>query len=300
MELYKKYRPQNFSEMIGNEAVIASLQSMIETKKLPHTLLFSGQSGTGKTTLARIIAHELGCTDSDVSEMNMSSQELRGIGGVQEITNTLGYKSLSGRPRVIILDECDQMTNDAQKLLKKPLEDTYEHIYFCLCTTRPEKLVRDIITRATQIELELVPVRTLARYLRKIAEQENEQLDTSFAQKIAEKSEGSTRKAMVFLDQVLKVDADKREKLLNSITAEENTEAIDLCRALLKKESWQSIATILKSLKSDAESTRYVVLAYMNSVLLSQGNNRACEVIIRFSTPFYTPAELTCACFELA
>lgn len=299
MELYKKYRPQSFGEMIGNDAVISSLQSMIETKKLPHTLLFSGQSGTGKTTLARIVAKELGCAESDVMEMNMSSQELRGIGGVQSIINMLGYKSLSGSPRVIILDECDNITSDAQKLLKKPLEDTYEHIYFCLCTTRPEKLVRDIITRATQLELELVNSRTLGRYLRNIADKEGQQLDTSLAQKIADKAEGSTRKAMVFLDQVLKVEEGKREKLLSSITAEENTEAIDLCRALLKKEPWQKVASILKSLKSDAESTRYVVLAYMNSVLLSQASSRACQIIIQFSSPFYTPAELTSACFEL-
>jgi len=300
MELYKKYRPKKFDEMIGNESVIASLKKMLADDKLPHTILFSGPSGNGKTTLARILANEIGCVDSDITELNMSHKDLRGIDGANEITSTLGYRSLSGNKRVLILDEVDQMTPDAQKLMKKPLEDSPEHVWFFLCTTRPEKLIRDIITRSTQIEVEPIDKRKMAGYLRTIAEKENQKIGSSISVRIADKSEGSVRKAMVFLEQVLQVSEEQQESLVNRLTADDDEQVIELCRNLMQRASWPVIAQILKGLKEEPESVRYAVLGYFNSVLLNSGNQRAAEIIIRFSEPFYNSgkAGLTCACFE--
>jgi DNA polymerase-3 subunit gamma/tau len=300
MELYKKYRPQSLDEMIGNEAVISSLKKMISANNLPHTILFSGSSGCGKTTLARILAKELGCKDNDVTELNMSHKELRGIDGANEITSSLGFKSLSGNNRVLILDEVDQMTSDAQKLMKKPLEDSPSHVWFFLCTTKPEKVIRDIITRSTQLEVEQIDKRKLASYIRQIAEKEEKQLSTSISLKLAEKAEGSVRKAMVFLEQVLEVDENQQDMLVNRLVTEVNAEVIELCRALMNRASWSVIAGILKGLKEEPESVRYAILGYFNSVLLNNGNPRAASIIISFSEPFYNTgkAGLTCACFE--
>lgn len=300
MELYKKYRPQTLDEMIGNEAVISSLKKMISANNLPHTILFSGASGCGKTTLARILAKELGCKDNDVTELNMSHKELRGIDGANEITSSLGFKSLSGNNRVLILDEVDQMTSDAQKLMKKPLEDSPSHVWFFLCTTKPEKVIRDIITRSTQLEVEQIDKRKLASYIRQIAEKEEKQLSTSISLKLAEKAEGSVRKAMVFLEQVLEVDENQQDMLVNRLITEVNAEVIELCRALMNRASWSVIAGILKGLKEEPESVRYAILGYFNSVLLNNGNPRAASIIISFSEPFYNTgkAGLTCACFE--
>jgi DNA polymerase-3 subunit gamma/tau len=300
MELYKKYRPQSLDEMIGNEAVISSLKKMISANNLPHTILFSGASGCVKTTLARILAKELGCKDNDVTELNMSHKELRGIDGANEITSSLGFKSLSGNNRVLILDEVDQMTSDAQKLMKKPLEDSPSHVWFFLCTTKPEKVIRDIITRSTQLEVEQIDKRKLASYIRQIAEKEEKQLSTSISLKLAEKAEGSVRKAMVFLEQVLEVDENQQDMLVNRLVTEVNAEVIELCRALMNRASWSVIAGILKGLKEEPESVRYAILGYFNSVLLNNGNPRAASIIINFSEPFYNTgkAGLTCACFE--
>jgi len=300
MELYKKYRPSKLNEILGNEAVITSLSQMLMNKKLPHTILFSGPSGCGKTTLARILASELGCKDQDITELNMSHKDLRGIDGANDITSTLGFRSLSGNVRVIILDEVDQMTPDAQKLMKKPLEDSPEHVWFFLCTTKPEKIIRDIITRSTQMEVEKIDRRKLAGYLRTIAEKEGKVLQTSVSLKIAEKAEGSVRKAMVFLEQILDVPENKQELLVNKLATEENEEVLNLCRALMNKQPWPIVSEILKNLKEEPESVRYAVLGYFNSVLLNSGNSRAAEIIIRFSEPFYNSgkAGLTCACFE--
>lgn len=300
MELYKKYRPKTFDEMIGNESTLASLKNMIAEDSLPHTILFSGPSGCGKTTLARILASELGCTDNDISELNMSHKELRGIEGANQIVSNIGYKSLTGNKRVMILDEVDQMTSDAQKLMKKVLEDTPSHVWFFLCTTKPEKLIRDIITRSTQVQVELINSRTLASYMRTLAEREGKQLGASVSRRIAEASEGSVRKAVVFLQQVLEVEEEQQEDLVNRITMEENAEVIELCRALMKKANWSTIGDMLKNLKEEPESVRYAVLGYFNTVLLNNGDARSAEIIMRFSEPFYNSgkAGLTLACFE--
>lgn len=300
MELYKKYRPIKFDEMIGNESTLASLKNMIAKDSLPHTILFSGPSGCGKTTLARICASELGCTDNDISELNMSHKELRGIEGANQMVSNIGYKSLTGNKRVMILDEVDQMTPDAQKLMKKVLEDTPSHVWFFLCTTKPEKLIRDIITRSTQIQVELINSRTLASYMRTLAEREGKQLGAGVSRRIAEASEGSVRKAVVFLQQVLEVEEEQQEDLVNRITMEENAEVIELCRALMKKANWSTIGDMLKNLKEEPESVRYAVLGYFNTVLLNNEDARSAEIIMRFSEPFYNSgkAGLTLACFE--
>lgn len=300
MELYKKYRPKTFDEMVGNESSLASLKNMIAKNSLPHTILFSGPSGCGKTTLARILANELGCADSDISELNMSHKELRGIEGANQMVSNIGYKSLTGNKRVMILDEVDQMTSDAQKLMKKVLEDTPSHVWFFLCTTKPEKLIRDIITRSTQVQVELINSRTLASYMRTLAEREGKQLGASVSRRIAEASEGSVRKAVVFLQQVLEVEEEQQEDLVNRITMEENAEVIELCRALMKKANWSTIAGMLKNLKEEPESVRYAVLGYFNSVLLNNGDARSAEIIMRFSEPFYNSgkAGLTLSCWE--
>ncbi len=300
MELYKKYRPKAFDEMVGNESTLVSLKNMIAKNSLPHTILFSGPSGCGKTTLARILANELGCTDNDISELNMSHKELRGIEGANQMVSNIGYKSLTGNRRVMILDEVDQMTSDAQKLMKKVLEDTPSHVWFFLCTTKPEKLIRDIITRSTQVQVELINSRTLASYMRTLAEREGKQLGASISRRIAEASEGSVRKAVVFLQQVLEVEEEQQEDLVNKITMEENAEVIELCRALMKKANWSTISDMLKNLKEEPESVRYAVLGYFNSVLLNNGDVRSAEIIMRFSEPFYNSgkAGLTLSCWE--
>lgn len=302
-ELYKKYRPKNFDELIGNEHTIDSLRNMLEQDRLPHTILFSGASGTGKTTIARILAQELGCTDSDIQELNMSHQDLRGIAGANEITSRMGFKSLSGNNRVFILDEVDNMTSDAQKLMKKPLEDTPSHVYFFLCTTRPEKLLRDIITRSTHMELEHIDRRTLGRYLKQIAEKENKELLNSVSLRISETAEGSVRKALVFLEQVLAIeDEESQLELIKKITLEDDVDAIELCRALMRNENWTKVSAILQKIKAEPEQVRQLILAYFNKVLLNNGNQRAAEVLITFQEPLYNwgRAGLTCLCYELS
>lgn len=297
MELYKKYRPSTFDEVLGNKSTVDLLRNMIKTE-VKHTILFSGPSGCGKTTLARILADEM---KSEVIEMNLSDKTLRGIEGANQLMSTLNSHPLYSDTKVIILDEVDQATKDWQKAMKKALEDTPEHIYFFLCTTMPEKLIKDIHTRSTQVQVELQDVRTLSSYLGTICDKEEANIDKSLLRKIADASQGSVRKAMVFLDQVLSVKEENREELIKNIAVQGNEEIIDLCRALLKKENWVVISKIISNLQEEPESIRRVILGYFSSVLLRNNNNyRACEVIELFSDNFFDngKAGLVSSCYQ--
>jgi len=139
VELYRKYRPTKFSQVLGQREAIATLANMGKRRAVPHCLLFTGPSGVGKTTLIRILREKLGCKEHDYVEINAA--EARGIDTIRDIQRRLTLSPLSGRCRVWAIDECHRLTTDAQSALLKILEDTPPTAYFMLATTEPNKLL---------------------------------------------------------------------------------------------------------------------------------------------------------------
>ena len=176
MSLYLKYRPKDLSQIKGNKSLVDSLNNMLSNKETcPHTFLLHGPTGCGKTTIARIIANELGCHERDFIEINTA--DLRGIDTSREIINRSQFAPIQGSIMVWLIDECHKLTNDAQNALLKLLEDTPKHIYIILCTTDPQKLLSTIKGRCIQFQVSPLNDIEMFQLLRRIVRDEKEELN---------------------------------------------------------------------------------------------------------------------------
>jgi DNA polymerase-3 subunit gamma/tau len=300
MSLYRKLRPDNFDDVLGNESEIESIKKFVDNKDRPHTYLFSGPSGCGKTTLARIFARSLGADDFSIHEINTAN--MRGIDTAREIEDQIKFAVIGSGVKVYIIDECHNITAVAQDALLKPLEDTPGHVYFFLCTTDPQKLKKAIHTRCTHVKVAPVDEDILYKYLRRICIKEEKKIDKKFLRMVAENSKGSPRQALVTLEKVLDLEDEEQIRSIVKAGEAEEKEIIDLCRVLLKSNEWKSVSTILKLMKgAEPEKVRYAVMGYMNSVLLNSGSEKAAVVIEEFSEPFYNSGfpGLTLACYNV-
>jgi len=301
--LYLKYRPTSLEDMVGNKQVISVLDRLLSGEggqPFPHSILFHGPTGCGKTTLARIVACRLGAKGGDVVEID--SADFRGIDTIRSIRSQCRYQPLEGACRVWILDEVHRATNDAQSALLKVLEDTPSHVYFILCTTDPQKLLPTILGRCAQFQVTPLNENEMRVLLRRVVKAEGESLDKALYNQIARDSLGRPRNALQILAQVVAAEPEQRLEVARR-SAELQSETIELCRALLNGSPWKKISNILKGLADeDPESVRRAVLGYCQSVLLSgQRNDRAAMVIEEFLEPFYQSgrAGLVYACYSI-
>lgn len=269
MELYRKYRPEVLEDMVGNSATIKSLQKELENGS--HVFLMTGPAGCGKTTLARIMAKQVGAGPLSIREIN--SAENRGIDTARELMEQMRFNPSDGDSLVWILDEMHMITTAGQNALLKALEDTPDHVYFFLCTTDPQKLIAPLKTRCSIITVEPLKDDEMLYLLKRTARKEGVKLSPEVYEKIIEIANGGSRKALKLLSKVIYLDSDEErfEVLKNSNDSEESPEAIEFCRALLGKNSFSKLAGMLKELlkTEEPERLRQCVMGYMNSVLLN-------------------------------
>lgn len=285
MGLYLKYRPNALTEIEGNREIVITLRGMFKKNDIPHSMLFHGPTGCGKTTLARIVAKELGCTENNLIEIDTA--QFRGIDTVRDLRKNIQYTPLGGGIRVYIIDEVHKMTGDAQNAFLKILEDTPNHIYFILCTTDPQSLLPTIKGRCSQFQVQLLSDEDMKCLLTKIAEFENDSIEDEIIEQITQDSQGHPRNAIQILEQVLSTPK-KRRLTIAQQAAIEQSESIALCRALMKKQGWSEVKKILQGLKGqDAEGIRRVVIGYASSVLLNTDNAVAGLILEAFQEPTY-------------
>lgn len=300
MSLYLKHRPNTWEGILGNEEMVEALSSMVlDLKTCPHSFLLVGPTGCGKTTIGRILAQRLGCVGNDFREVD--SADFRGIDTVREIRKQSQFKPLEGPCRVWLIDECHKMTNDAQSALLKILEDTPKHVYFILATTDPQKLLPTIKGRCNTFAVKPLPDGKMMRLLRTVVKAENESIEKLVYDQIVQDSLGHPRNALQILTQVLSTSPDNRLQVAQR-AAEEQSQSIELCRALLDGRSWGDISKILEGLKDqDPEGIRRHILGYSQSVLLKKANNKAALVIEELWEPLYNIGfpGLVYACFSI-
>lgn len=300
-ELYKVYRPSSLKAVAGQTGAVKTLEKFVQDGRVPHAMLFCGPSGTGKTTLARILAKCLKCGDLDLKEIN--SADFRGIEMVRDVRQSCRLAPIQGKTRVYIIDECQKLTHDAQSAFLKLLEDTPKHAYFFLCTTDPEKLIATVRGRCTPIALKGLTVTEQKANITRVLDKEGVEVGQEVVDKIIELAEGSARKALVLLDQVLKLDDDE-DRLLALQNSDVKVQAIQIARALLDtRTTWPDMAKILKEVNEEPESLRHMVLAYATTIMLSGSKQtpRAHYIIQCFRDHWYDckRAGLVASCYDV-
>lgn len=286
MSLYKKYRPSSFNEIKGNQQVISVLESMLgDLKTCPQVFLLHGPTGCGKTTIGRIIKDRLGCVGEDFKEVD--SADFRGIDTVREIRRNAQYSPMFGSCRVWLIDEVHKMTNDAQNALLKFLEDTPKGVYIILATTDPQKLLNTIRGRCSEFQLKPLNEIEMKRLLKRTVIREKEKLRDEVYEQIIQDGQGLPRNALQILEQVLRVPEEKRLEIAEQ-TAAEQSQTIELCRALMKRAGWKEVSSILRGIKDqEPENIRRAVLGYASAVLLKKDDPLAGMILEEFFEPFY-------------
>ncbi|MGB9081633.1 MAG: DNA polymerase III subunit gamma/tau, partial [Desulfuromonadaceae bacterium] len=220
--LARKYRPQSFSELVGQEHVSRTLQNAIDSGRVAHAFLFTGARGVGKTSTARIMAKTLNCeagvthepcnkcpqceeitkgTSTDVFEIDGASNN--GVDDVRDLRDNIKYLPSHSRYRIIIIDEVHMLSTNAFNALLKTLEEPPEHVKFIFATTEPHKLPVTILSRCQRFDFKRVTLQKIIDRLRYIAGEEKVSISDSSLALIARKGDGSMRDSLTALDQVL-------------------------------------------------------------------------------------------------
>lgn len=206
--LYRKYRPQKFSEVVGQEHIVAVLSASLKQGKIGHAYLFHGSRGTGKTSVARILAKALQTSDKDIYEMDAASN--RGIEEVRALREAVHTLPFDSAYKVYIIDEFHMMTREAFNALLKTLEEPPSHVIFILATTEFHKLPETIISRCETHHFKRPADEDVRKVLVKVAKAEGYSLDKDSLNLITLLGEGSFRDALGTLQKVFTISADKK------------------------------------------------------------------------------------------
>ena len=292
--LYRKYRSQNFSQLVGQEVVARTLKQAVEQDKISHAYLFSGPRGTGKTSVAKIFAKAMNCpnqvggepcnncyicqavTDGsleDVIEMDAASNN--GVDEIRDIRDKSTYAPSIAQYKVYIIDEVHMLSTGAFNALLKTLEEPTPNVVFILATTELHKIPATILSRVQRFEFKSIKTQDIRDHIFQILEKEGIDYETEAVEIIARRAEGGMRDALSILDQALSLT---QEATLTTAVSEEITGTISLSAldhyvaALAQKDVPGALQNLDLIFENGKSMTRFVVdlLQYLRDILIAQ------------------------------
>jgi len=295
--LARKWRPQTFADVVGQEPVVRTLRNGLARNRVAHAMIFSGVRGVGKTTLARIMAKALNCTGEtedkpcnvcescreitvgnavDLQEIDGASN--RGIQEIRELKENIRFFPTKCRFKVIIIDEVHMLTTEAFNALLKTLEEPPEHVYFMFATTELHKVPITILSRCQRYELKRVSFVDLVAFFAKIANQEQVEISRRAIEMIAREADGSIRDGLSLLDQVFSFGGQRvtDEDVVQVLGLVDQQIFANLARSLLTADLAQCFDLLEKTYVAGIDLKRFAtdLLAYLRALLICRTSPR--------------------------
>ena len=296
--LYRKYRPQTFSEIIGQEHVVKTLTNEISAGMISHAYLFSGPKGSGKTTVARLLAKAINCENPDTGYepcnkcsscleitkgnamdlIEIDAASHRGIDEIRELREGIRFSPVRSKYKVFIIDESHQLTKDAANALLKTLEEPPSHAVFILATTEVHKMIPTIISRCQRFDFRRLQLSELIQKLEFIVKKEGVNFEKSALTLIALNSRGSFRDAESLMDKCISFSGRKKtittediKELLGLVEIEQVFKIIDF---IFKKNAKEAIIFLNKTIEEgiDIQELAKSLIYYLRQSLLLKIN----------------------------
>ena len=290
--LYRAYRPQTFAEVVDQKAIVKTLENAINNNKVAHAYLFCGPRGTGKTTLAKIVAKALNCQEGptikpclecesckailngnnpDVIEIDAASNN--GADDIRSLRDSVKFLPSMSRYKVYIIDEVHMLSNAAFNALLKTLEEPPKYVVFILCTTEPYKIPETILSRCQRFDFKAISNEGIFKRISEIVKEENINITDEAIEEITNLAEGGMRDALSLLDQVISYVADGKISIEDVYEVSGNVSNVDLLHLLkliIENKSEQAIDYITKLYNNGKEINKICddLMLFLRDVLL--------------------------------
>ena len=295
--LYRKFRPQRWDQVVGQEHIVSTLQNAVRSQRIGHAYLFAGPRGTGKTTSARLLAKAVNCLAEDPASrpceecahclainkgsfldlIEIDAASNTSVDDVRDLRDKINFSPSQGRFKVYIIDEVHMLSTAAFNALLKTLEEPPPHAIFILATTEIHKIPATVLSRCQRHEFRRIPVNDIVTCLMDIAKQEEIKVDDDALTAIARQATGALRDAISLLDQLAstgeKITLEIAQNVLGTATDQSILELVD---AVLNKDSQAGLTCLHRALDSGSDARQFArqMVDYLRQLLLIQMDNQ--------------------------